>query len=355
MTRRARRAAGGSDEDAPPAARRVFARGPLASLAAHAALAALGCRGTNGASHETTSVGEEAVPIVTTCPPAARDAVRAGGVRVLRGVAYAAPAGDTLRLDLALPPGDGPHPVVLLLHGGGWEGGGRESMGEEMRVLAARGYAAATASYRLTRAPMNVFPAAVQDVRCAVRWLRAQGSTHGLDGRRIGVLGFSAGAHLASMLGTTAEVAALDAPEDGAPEPGCLANGGDPNVQAVVSVAGPQDLRVRGPYTREQARLVTNFLGIFPGEAPGIATLASPIAHVGARSAPFLLVQGARDDLVTPDHARRMRDALQAVGRPATLLELRDVGHSFPALEGSDHPEVGCTTFAFLERWLRGG
>ena len=332
----------------------VFARGSIAALGA---VAALGCRGSNGAGHEVASVGEEAVAIVRTCPPAAqagRGAAGAGGVRVLRDVAYAAPGGDTLRLDLAIPQGDGPHPVVLLLHGGGWEGGGRASMHEEMRVLAARGYAAATASYRLTRAPMNVFPAAVQDARCAVRWLRAQAGTHRLDGQRIGVLGFSAGAHLASMLGTTAEVASFDAPEDGAPEPRCLASG-EPAVQAVVSVAGPQDLRVRGRYTREQARLVTNFLGIFPGEAPGIATLASPIAHVGARSAPFLLVQGARDDLVTPDHARRMRDALQAAGRPATLLELRGVGHSFPALEGRDHPEVGCTTFAFFDRWLRGG
>ena len=288
--------------------------------------------------------------MVARCPPATRDAT---GVRVLTDVAYAAPGGDTLRLDLALPGGEGPHPVVMLLHGGGWEAGGRESMHEAMRTLVARGYAAVPVSYRLTRAPANVFPAAVQDVRCAVRWLKAHAREHGLDAGHVGVLGFSAGAHLASMLGTTADVSALDAPEDGSPEPGCLTSDGAPDVQAVVSVAGPQDLRVRGSYTREQARLVTNFLGVFPGNATGLAELASPIAHVGAGSAPFLLVQGASDDLVPPNHARRMRAALQGAGVAATLLELRGVGHSFPPLEGSDHPEVGCTTFAFFDRWLR--
>jgi acetyl esterase/lipase len=193
----------------------------------------------------------------------------------------------------------------------------------------------------------------VQDVRCAVRWLRARAADHALDGARVGVLGFSAGAHLASMLATTADVAALDAPEDGSPEPGCLTSAGSPAVQAVVPVAGPQDLRVNGPYTKEQARLVTNFLGVFPGEAPGRAALASPMAHVGPGDAPFLLVQGTRDDLVPPDHARRMRAALHAAGVPATLVELRGVGHAFPALVGGDRPVVGCTTFAFFDRWLR--
>jgi dipeptidyl aminopeptidase/acylaminoacyl peptidase len=126
-------------------------------------------------------------------------------------------------------------------------------------------------------------------------------------------------------------------------------------VQAVVSVAGPQDLRVDGPYTQEQARLVTNFLGAFPGDAPEVAARASPIAHVGPRAAPFLLVHGTGDALVPVAHARRMRDALRAAGAPATLVELRGVGHGFPALDDADRPVVGCTVFAFFDRWLRPG
>lgn len=314
-------------------------------------LAAAACNGAPAGQSTEVANGRESVALVERCgPPTA-----AGDVRVLADVAYAAPGGDTLRLDLALPAGEGPHPIVVLLHGGGWEGGSRRAMADEMRLLARRGYGAATVSYRLTRAPANVFPAAVQDVRCAVRWLRANAGAHRLDGRRIGVLGFSAGAHLASMLGTTAEVAALDAPEDGSPAPGCLTSEGSAAVQAVVPVAGPQDLRVRGPYTQEQARLVTNFLGVFPGEAPGLAALASPITHVSRDDAPFLLVHGGRDDLVPVDHARRMRVALQEAGVPATIIELPSMGHAFPALEGGDAPVVGCTTMAFLDRWLRDG
>jgi acetyl esterase/lipase len=290
-------------------------------------------------------------------------------VRTRLDVPYATAGGDTLRLDLALPAGAGPHPAVVLLHGGGWEGGHRSAMHDEMRLLAARGYAAATVSYRLTQAPRNVFPAAVRDVRCAVRWLRGAAPALALDGGRIGALGFSAGAYLASMLGVTADVSALDAPgATGAPgaagEPGtCLTpTGGAADarstassaVQAVVSVAGPQDLRVDGPYTQEQARLVTNFLGTFPGDAPALAARASPIVHVSARAAPFLLVHGTLDELVPVEHARRMRDALHAAGAPATVLELRGRGHEFPALDARDEPAVGCTTFAFLDRWLRG-
>jgi len=296
----------------------------------------------------------ESVAQVTRCPrPPAADVA---AVRVELDVPYAAPSGDTLRLDLARPPGPGPHPVVVLLHGGGWEGGDRRAMHGELRALAARGYAAATVGYRLTRAPRNVFPAAVDDVRCAVRWLRTHARPLGLDTARVGALGFSAGAHLASMLG----VGASGAPSTGAPSPdqgiaeGCLAGADAPAaVQAVVSVAGPQDLRVDGPYTEEQARLVTNFLGAFPGDAPALAARASPIAHVGPGAAPFLLVHGTRDDLVPVAHARRMRDALRATGVPATLVELRGVGHSFPALDSPDQPAAGCTIFAFFDRWFR--
>jgi acetyl esterase/lipase len=320
---------------------------------AAAALAALagagGCAGAAPEPHAGPGAAGEAVARVARCArPSAADAA---AVRVERDVAFAAPGGDTLRLDLARPAGAGPHPVVVLLHGGGWEGGHRSAMDDEMRLLAARGYAAATASYRLTRAPRDVFPAAVDDARCAVRWLQANAAALGLDPARVGALGFSAGAHLASMLGVGAPGGdAAAAPNAGG---GCLAAGGaGPAVRAVVSVAGPQDLRVNGPYTQEQARLVTNFLGAFPGDAPALAERASPIAHVGPRAAPFLLVHGTQDGLVPVAHARRMRDALRGAGVPATALELGGVGHSFPPLDDPGRPEVGCTIFAFLDRWL---
>jgi dipeptidyl aminopeptidase/acylaminoacyl peptidase len=100
---------------------------------------------------------------------------------------------------------------------------------------------------------------------------------------------------------------------------------------------------------------VTNFLGAFPGDAPQRAALASPITHVSAGDPPFLLVHGTRDALVPVEHSRRMAGALQRVGTPATLLELRGLGHAFVGLATSDDARVRCTSEAFLARWLSRG
>lgn len=287
------------------------------------------------------TAGPASVPVEARCDTT----TRVDGVRVVADLAYAAPGGDTLRLDLALPAGDGPHPVVVLLHGGGWEKGGRGAMRREAQLLAARGLAAATVSYRLVRGREHAFPAAVRDAACAVRWLRANAAAHGLDRSRVAALGFSAGAHLASMLGVRAPATAGS--------DGCLASGGDASVLGVVAIAGPQDLRVRGGYTRRQARLVTGFLGVFPGDAPGRAAEASPIAHVDAGDAPFLLLHGDRDPLVPLDHPRRMLAALHAAGVAATLVESPGARHRNWSVDAIDTPRAGCTIARFLGERLR--
>jgi len=315
-----------------------------------AALALVGCAGCGGPARDPAVgadgvAGGESVAVVRDCAPARGDASRVA--RVEEDVPYAAGDDDVRRLDIALPPGGGaaPRPLVVLLHGGSWSGGSRRNLRDEMLALAARGYVAASLGYRLTQAPRNVFPAALQDVRCAVRWLRSHAERYGIDTARVAAVGYSAGGHLASMLGV--------APPDEALDGRCAAQSRSPAVSAVISYAGPQDLRVNGPYTAEQARLVTNFLGAFPGDAPRMAALASPIAHVRTGAPPFLLVQGSVDDLVPPDHARRMAAELRGVGTAATVLELRGVGHEFVGLATSGRAEVRCTTLAFLDRWLR--
>lgn len=217
-------------------------------------------------------------------------------------------------------------------------------MRAEMLSFARRGYAAASAEYRLTQAPRNVFPAAVADVRCAVRFLRSHAAAYGIDPERVAAAGHSAGGHLASMLGVAAQVGGLD--------DGCPLRDLDASVGAVVSYAGPQDLRVNGPYTEEQERLVTNFLGVFSGDDPRTAALASPIVHVGPGDPPFLFVHGRRDALVPAEHSRRMAAALRRAGTPATVLELPRTAHAFLGLSASDHATVRCTTVAFLARWL---
>src|SRR5262249_3120372 len=121
------------------------------------------------------------------------------------GIEYCNPDGQHLKLNLAAPKkGDGPFPAVLCIHGGGFRAGKRESYDGLCLRLAQHGYVAATVTYRL--APKYPFPAAVHDVKAAVRWLRANAAKQRIDPGRIGVTGGSAGGHLAQFLGVTAGV-----------------------------------------------------------------------------------------------------------------------------------------------------
>jgi acetyl esterase/lipase len=290
----------------------------------------------------------EAVAVTRRCRP---DRVASADVRVAREVPYVTRDGRPLHVDVAWSEGGPPAPLVLLLHGGSWSGGVRGSLDAELVALARRGYTAATVEYRLTEAPRDVFPAAAADVRCALRVLRARAGDFHIAAGRAAVMGYSAGGHLASLLGVAPDVAELGRGT-------CDAGGDEVRVQAVVSYAGPQDLRVNAVnegYTREQAELVTNFLGVFPGDDPRLATLASPVAHIGRGAPPFLLLHGTDDPLVPLRHAHEMARTLRSVGTPATVLELAGVGHGFVGMLASRDDRVRCTVDAFLSRWLERG
>jgi acetyl esterase/lipase len=301
------------------------------------------CAGAS-APMDCGSRGGEAVEVTRDCrvpppPPAA-------AVRWEADIAYATMGGQTQRLDLALPAGEGPHPLVVLIHGGGWSGGHRSAYHREMRLLAGQGYAAASVGYRLAAAPRNVFPAAVEDVRCAVRWLRANADRYGIDGTRVAVLGSSAGGHLAAMLGTAADVEGLDGE--------CPLPDVSPAVAAVVAVAGPHDIRTAGSLDRSQRGMVENFLGVSPERDPQRALLASPAVHASPGGPPFLLIHGTADDVVPVRQSRSIRDTLRAVGVPATLVELPGVGHAVAEFgdEARFRP-AACTILRFLDERLR--
>jgi len=295
-----------------------------------------------GGAQAATDEAESVTPVSRCDAPSATSAIRES-----RDVTYVVRGGRALHFDVAWSETGSAAPLVLLLHGGSWSGGSRVSFHDEMRALARRGYTAAAIEYRLTQAPRDVFPAAIADVRCALRTLRRRAADYHIAPEKVAALGYSAGGHLASMLGVAADVGGLD-------EPGCDGSGENVRVQAVVSYAGPQDLRVNGPYTQEQADIVTNFLGVFPGDAPAVARLASPIAHVSAGDAPFLMLHGTDDPLVPVEHPRRMASALRAVGTPASLIELGRIGHGYVGTVTSGDATVRCTVDAFLARWLRG-
>jgi acetyl esterase/lipase len=223
--------------------------------------------------------------------------------------------GERGRMDLFVPvdaTAAAPRPGVLFVHGGGWHGGDKDHHRSEAQRLARSGWITATTNYRLV--PEGRFPVAFHDAQCALAFFREVGVARGLDPDRVAVVGMSAGGHLVSLLGVATGHAELVPPD--------CPTGATAPPDAVVSVAGPQDLRVLAPYDAVQ-----RFVGGTPDEVPHLYDLASPLSHVGDGAPPYLFVHGTFDVFVDIDESRRMRDALVAHGNDARVLSLDAGGH----------------------------
>ncbi|HEX3726590.1 MAG TPA: alpha/beta hydrolase, partial [Pirellulales bacterium] len=171
-------------------------------------------------------------------------------VELTKDIVYGTVAGEDLRLDLATPKGlTRPTAGVVWIHGGAWRGGDKREFERPLIESAQQGYVAVNINYRLV--PKQVFPAQVEDCKCAIRWFRSHADQFHLDPKRIGVVGSSAGAHLAMMLGT---LGSEDGLERDAGSPGVSSR-----VQAVVSFAGPTNLQ--SPFPDASKQLVADFLG----------------------------------------------------------------------------------------------
>jgi acetyl esterase/lipase len=273
------------------------------------------------------------------------------GVEYHPGLTYSRPLPRVeVKLDLARPRGKGPFPAVLFLHGGGWVSGCRKTYLPRLAGMAEAGYVAATVSYRL--APRHPFPAAVHDVKCAVRWLRANAGRYGIDPSRIGVIGFSAGGNLACLLGTTDGNAALEG-NGGAPEQSS-------RVQAVICYYGLTDLdamhqsceRRELPFLQRSKMSValTNFLGGTPRTQARRYTLASPVTHVTAGATPTLLIHGTRDDLVPLGQSVLFEERMRKVGAEVELLKVDGAGHNF---DGEYEKAPKKAVLRFLDRHLK--
>ena len=227
------------------------------------------------------------------------------GVEVTRDVEYGNPGGKRpLLLDLYRPKGNSePAPALIFIHGGGWKGGKKEDYRVYAHAFAKLGYVVASISYRFSQE--SVFPAAVQDAKCAVRWVRANASKHGVDPERLAVVGGSAGGHLAMMIGYSPDVAELEG------------NGGHAGVSsrvaAVVDLYGPTDLTTtRG----RESSLVRRFIGKSFDAAPRSYRLASPVTHVDRGDPPTLILHGTIDDVVPVRQADLLAARLKAAGVP---------------------------------------
>jgi len=257
-----------------------------------------------------------------------------------RGVLYASPGGQQLRLDMARPSGGEALPAIICLHGGGWSAGRREDYAGTIGQLARRGYVAMAVSYRL--APDHQFPAAVHDAKAAVRWARANAARWGIDPMRIGITGDSAGGHLALCVGATSGIAEF---EGDAESPGVSSA-----VSAVVSLYGPSDLSRMWDNSTVAAAVLPPFLGGDRRTALRAHLRASPLNWVTPNAAAVLAIHGSADTVVAPDQSELIIDRLREVGVEADLLLLHGAGHGF---EGADRDRADAARVAFFERHLR--
>lgn len=233
-----------------------------------------------------------------------------------------------LQLDLARPAaGDGPFPLVVCIHGGGWSGGNRHAFRSRIEQAAQRGYVAATISYRLTQpdpqtgVPKAPFPAQIHDCKAAIRWLRAHAAEYKIDPQRIAVMGASAGGHLSLLVGLTGPDDQLEGTHGNAEQ--------SSRVQAVVNIFGPTDLPVHYKSTPAVVGLLKALCDGTPESAASIYAQASPISYVSADDPPILTLHGDVDKIVPVEQAQLLDAALKEAGVPHELVILKDQGHGF--------------------------
>ena len=240
-------------------------------------------------------------------------------------------------MDVYFPEAGGPWPVLVYVHGGSWMHGDKSEAGMFASMMTAQGYLVVSVNYRLY--PAAQFPAMIQDVKCAVRSLRAHAGQYNLDPNRIGAFGVSAGGHLAALLGTTDASIGWDVGE-------YLEQSS--RVQAVISMAGVMDLSRSFPNADIEAMKLIGFGEYNVAEA-------SPISHVTPDDPPFLLIHGDRDEVVPVEQSQLMYERLVQEHVPAQFVIVQNAAHSFTAPGGTipTIPEINQIMLDFLAQYLR--
>ena len=216
-------------------------------------------------------------------------------ITVTKDIHYREGNSKAWKLDMAMPANFGSEirPALVIVHGGGWAGGSKDvDVYQKMMVdYAQKGYVTINVEYRLTgEAP---FPACIEDVKCAVRWLRAHADELRVDPERIGAYGHSAGAHLALMLAMVPETAGLEG------------DGGWDDYSSVVNIAAagspPTELGRDTQMAKEECW---------------------PIGYIAANHPPLFLIQGTNDPIVLPSRTRDFVEKMKATGANIAYLEV---------------------------------
>ena len=283
------------------------------------------------------------LPLVASCNPPAPGA----NLTVVRDLNYAGTQEPRQTLDMYVPrlPADKPLPLVVFIHGGGWEQGSKEQFANMVYPLIGDGaFIGACLNYRLT--DKGPFPIQIHDCKAAIRWLRAHAKDYGVDPARIGVFGISAGGHLVSLLGTSGDVKEME---------GTVGTHLDQSsrVSCVIDFCGPSDFPAFGGKgsiidPEKPGTAITKLLGGPMSQHMDVAKAASPVTYITKDDPPFLIIHGTKDNLVPLDQALEFNKALGDAGVAVTLLTGTNGGHVF----GS--PELFKDMRLFLEKHLLG-
>jgi acetyl esterase/lipase len=261
-------------------------------------------------------------------------------------VLFATVDGHQLKLDLYMPANVARPPLLIWVHGGGWARGTRAD--PNPIALTREGYAIASIDYRLSG--VAKFPAQVHDIKAAVRYLRARAAQYGYDGTRIGVMGSSAGAHLAILAGVTNGSAAHE---------GNVGTdlGQSSAIQAIVSYYGASNLTTilkqsTPEGVADRAPGLDLLLGGSPEAKAELARLASPVFQVDAADPPLLLLHGDQDPQIPINQSHEIHGAYKAKNLPVAFEVIHGGVHG-----GEPFYDAERTTLvkAFLDRHLRAG
>lgn len=205
-------------------------------------------------------------------------------------------------------------PAMIFIHGGAWKSGKRSDYLPYLIDYARKGYVTITVSYRLSR--VAKFPAAVQDVNCAVKWVKAHAETYGIDPDRLVLIGGSAGGHLSMMVGYGG-----DDPLFG----GDCAFDEDNSVKAIVNLYGPTDLTTDEAKNRSEP---ISFLGARYEEKPDVYKQASPRFYITSEAPPTLIFHGTIDSVVPVSQSDSLSVWLEEAGVPFRYYRLKGWPHT---------------------------
>ena len=270
-------------------------------------------------------------------------------IEVKSDLAYAGTDNPRQKLDLFFAKKraiEKPLPLVVFIHGGGWQNGDKRSGLHRVAAFVESGeFVGASIGYRLSSEA--IWPAQIHDCKAAIRWLRAHADEFGFDPDRIAVMGSSAGGHLVAMLGTSGDVKKLE---------GDLGKHQDVSsrVNCVIDEFGPTNFLTMNDFPGKMDHLAkdspeSKLLGRQITEVPELVREASPITHVTKDDPPILILHGTKDPLVPYQQSVTFAEALRKAGVTVTLQKIENGEHG-----GFNNEEVNGRTKAFLQKYLLG-